>query len=699
MTKKILIIVAIVLVAVAAYATQAQIATVVSFLSSHATIALVVALAIALQVVGHVLRAARTKLVTDQAAPSSLQFQFGALASGYLFNALLPFRVGEVVRAWLIARRLRVSFLYTFTAIVIERAFDVILLGFLIVIGIGVFGLQGLGQLFVYAVSAIIIAVILLAGILLLVRQNKVVLSLVWRTTAWFNQHINNSLRFKVWSLIFGLQQFIGTRRLLWRYALFTLGSWALYASSTIAIAAVLFPHLLSAQTIISGIAPYVVSIPTWGALETHVYAPLAGLLEISSPQQLIQYGLLLWFVLILPMALLGLVFLFIYKVNTKKSEASIVSKQSFVNKLSREDDISQEFPAFLESYFLGNQLAQVLHKLETIGDLRLVKFFKGGSDAITVLVLSDSKLFVKKIIPLEYQDRLEAQYKWLKKHQKLTRLVRLIGEQKNESFYAIDLEYDPENIPMFEYIHHSSFTQSKRVLTQTWEALYKHMYRGVKDPIYDPKRRDAFIEKHIIGCIEKAIVSSDDLHEIVKRPTVMINGEKYDNLYQILDKIKNHPQAWRDIATYAHSKEVHGDMAIDNILVSSRTGKPVLNDPAPDSNIIEGPVFDLGKLSQSFYCGYEFLFRNNDPVLLNDDFSINFRDHRSDVYTNMWKYLREELAPKYLSEAECRSLLFHAAALHIRVLKHRVYINPDTVLQFYATGVRTLNEFLAQYD
>ncbi len=699
MTKKILIIIALLLLAVGAYATQGQILAVITFLSGHVSVLLIVILAISLQLLGHVLRAARTKLVTDRAAQSSLQFQFGALASGYLFNALLPFRAGEIVRAWLVSRRLRVSFLYTFTAIVIERAFDVILLGLLIVIGISFFGLQGLGQLFILAISAILIAIGILLGILLLVRQNKIVLGLVWRTTAWFNQRINNSLRFKVWSLIFGLQQFIGNRKLLGRYALFTLGSWALYASSTITIAAVLFPHLTAAQTIISGIAPYVVSVPIWGALETNVFQPLAGLLDINSQQQLIEYGLLLWFVLILPMAILGLVFLFVYKVNTKKTAASIVSRESFVNKLSREDDISQEFPAFLESYFLGNQLAQVLHKLETAGDLRLVKFFKGGSDAITVLVLSDSELYVKKIIPLEYQDRLEAQYKWLKKHQKLSRLVKVIREQKNESFYAIDLEYDPENIPMFEYIHHSSFAQSKRVLAQTWEALYKHMYKGIKEPTYDPKRRDAFVEKHIIGCIEKAMISSDDLREIVKRPTVMINGEKYDNLYQILDKIKKHPQAWRDIATYAHSKEVHGDMAIDNILVSSRTGKPVIIDPAPDGNILEGPVFDLGKLSQSFYCGYEFLFRNNDPVPLNDDLSINFRDHRSAVYTKMWKYLSEELAPKYLSEAECRSLLFHAAALHIRVLKHRVYINPDTVLQFYATGVRTLNEFLAQYD
>jgi hypothetical protein len=43
--------------------------------------------------------------------------------------------------------------------------------------------------------------------------------------------------------------------------------------------------------------------------------------------------------------------------------------------------------------------------------------------------------------------------------------------------------------------------------------------------------------------------------------------------------------------------------------------------------------------------------------------------------------------------------MLFHAAALYIRRLKHQVYYTPANALKFYAVGVKTLNEFLAQYE
>jgi uncharacterized membrane-anchored protein YhcB (DUF1043 family) len=235
--------------------------------------------------------------------------------------------------------------------------------------------------------------------------------------------------------------------------------------------------------------------------------------------------------------------------------------------------------------------------------------------------------------------------------------------------------------------------------LDQTWNALYTHLHKGATKAVVNTKARDNFIKKHIFGCIEKAMESNADLRGIVTKSKVIINGKKYDNLYQIMDKIKRHPQAWKDIATFAESKAVHGDIAIDNIMVSSRTNTPLIIDPAPDGNIINGPVFDLGKLSQSFYCGYEFLFRDDEPIILQNGNTIRYRNQISDAYTKLWHHVHDDIAPKYLTEAEQRSLLFHAAALHIRVLKHRVYINPNNVLKFYAVGVKTLNEFLDQYN
>lgn len=655
------------------------------------------ALAVLMQVVGHIYRARRTKLILDQAAKSSSQFQFGMLSIGYLFNALLPFRLGELVRAMLVARRLRISMLYTFASIVIERVVDILLLGFLIIVGAVLLGGSLIIKAAIVASGLMALAIVVFAGLLLLMSENKQILSLVKGISSWFNPRINNSIRFKVWSLIFGLQQFFGNRDYLRRYIAYAAVSWALYFSSAYLILQAIISDISGVKSFVAVVASYVVTIPAWGFLDNDSFNQLSALLPGVDTQTVVNFGLLSWGVLVLPMAAIGVVSLLSYKIDSKNTAVSI-APESFNNKLSRHDDISQEFPAFLESYFSGNSLARILHRLEAKNDLRLVKFFKGGSDAITILVLSDKEMFVKKIIPTEFEDRLKAQYLWLKRHKKMPHLVQVVGEQKADEYYAIDLEYDPENVPLFEFIHHGSFDQSREIVLRTWKTIHGELYKSAKKPILDESARDKFIEKHMIGCLEKAIQTNADLAEAVKSEKITINGKSYDNFHTILKKIKNNQQAWTDIATFSHSNEVHGDMAIDNVLVSPRTLKPVIIDPAPDGNIINGPVFDFGKLSQSFYCGYEFLFRDNEAVSFGNN-SINYRDHISERYNRMWHFLSAELAPKYLSEEEQRSMLFHAAALHIRVLKHRVYINPDNVVKFYAVGVKTLNDFLAQYE
>lgn len=672
---------------------------VVSTLSEGETQLIVaVAGAIALQLLGHLLRAKRTKLILDQASPSSDAFQFGTLSVGYLFNALLPFRIGEVVRSVLIARRLRISFLYTFTSVVIERAIDVIFLGLLILAAVLFIGGSLAIKIIFFTAGVMTLAIVILLGVVLLMREDKRLLAVAWRMTGWFNASISNSLRFKVWSLIFGLQHFYKNRHLVRRYGLLSAASWLLYATSLWMVSSALLVDLDIVGRFVSSIAPYVISIPTWNIQQPDSYAQYALFLPGQSPENLLIFGLLTWAVLVFPMASIGLLVLFALRI-APVAKLETEDPDAFANKLLRHSDISQAFPAFLDSYFSGNQMAKILHKLEADNQLRLVRYFKGGSDAITVLVLSEKDLFVKKIIPKRYQDRLQAQHDWLKRHAKLDILVKVQSEQESDEYYAIDLAYDPENIPLFEYIHHTSVNQSKLIVERTWRSLHKHLYKSVKTPVFDANARDAFIAKHIEGCIEVASQASPDLEAALKPDTIIINGKEYDNYHRVMERLRNHPQAYRDIATYSHAEEVHGDMAIDNVLVSSRTNEPLIIDPAPDGNIINGPVFDLGKMSQSFYCGYEFLFRDNEAVELSGDNNINYREHMSDRYSKLWQYLRFDLAPKYLSDAELNSMLFHAATLHLRVLKHRVYINPDNVLKFYAVGIKTLNDFLDQYE
>lgn len=694
--KAILLMIAVPLTAIGTFMARGFLYSATDFLVANPTILVTVIVAIAIQLAGHVLRAMRTKLVIDQASNSSLQFQFGALSIGYLFNTLIPFRVGELVRALVIARRLHISLLYTFTAIVIERATDIIFLGILILFGVLVLGGMYSSGLVALAAVGISISVAILVVLILLKNENKTLLSWVDWLAHLCNPNIANRIRFKVWSLIFGLQSFFNDSALVRKYIGYAILSWLCYFISAVLIIMPLLQVSGIVQLVVSGVSPYIIAL---NPLDASSYQLFVTLLPVSvNTLNVDMFAKIIWIVLTLPMALAGLIALVMYRPGTKKTAAR-VSTDPYTNKLMRHRDISQDFPAFLESYFAGNDLAKILHNIEVTGELNLVRFFKGGSDAITILVLSDGGLFVKKIIPLKYRDRLKAQYDWLTTHKKMKYLVKVLGEQDSDDYYAIDLAYDPKNIPYFEYAHHSSLTESKHVLEKVWRALYEHLHDNNVEPEYDPEARDAYVVKHIDSCVEKAASVHADLQKLLKQPTIVINGKEYDNLRQVMKKIKNNKQAWQDIATYVHSPAVHGDPSIDNILVNPNNDKPLIIDPAPDGNIIEGPVFDLGKFSQSFYCGYEFSFRDEDEVRVEGKNAVRYRDHISARYSQLWYFVYNELAPRYVSEAERRAMIFHAGALHLRRLKHQVNYNPGNTLKFYAIGVKSLNEFLEQYE
>lgn len=696
MIKKVLLSIAIVLTVAAIYIARDIIIVISQFLVAHPLVMFVVMVAILMQLVGHILRVKRTKLVIDQAAASSAQFQFAALSTGYLFNALLPFRFGEVVRALLISRRLHVSFLYTFVAIIIERATDVIFLGILIVIGGFIIGSTPAWGMIIAALIAIAVSGIILFSLMLLKNENKQLIALVAWFAHFFNKSLANHIRFKAWSLIFGLQNFFSNKDLARSYIMYALGSWVCYIASALIVVLAFIEARDWLHLIVMSVSPYIISL---NPLDASSYSQLVQLSPVPiQAVNLDMYAKVTWAVLVVPMAAIGLIALMFYRQGTRQTARSITA-DPYINKLMRHRDISQDFPAFLDSYFSGNDLAKILHKIEVSGELSLVRFFKGGSDAITVLVLAHGQLYVKKIIPPQYRDRLKAQYDWLREHKDMRYLVKVIDEQDTPDYYAIDLAYDPKNIPLFEFIHHNSLKQSEAILDRTWDALYNHLHKNAKTVAYKPKDRDAYIDKHILGCMEKAASVNEQLRRATEPDTITINGEVYDNFHQILDKIRHHKQAWRDIATYQQSAAVHGDPSVDNILVSTKDNQPFIIDPAPDGNIMNGPVFDMGKWMQSFYCGYEFLFRDEDLVELSEDGSVNYREYRSEKYMHICRYVQNNLAPKYLSEAEQKAIVFHGATLLIRRLKHQVSYNSDNTLKFYAVGVKTLNEFLRQYE
>jgi hypothetical protein len=666
------------------------------------TLIATVELAVILQIIGQIVRARKTALLFEPVKPSSVRFQFRALSVGYLFNAILPLRLGELIRARIISGGMAISFSYALVLIVFERLVDALLLGAAGLFIISVFVTSGRQVLLAYALTLLVLGALLLTGVILLMRQNAPLLRVFHRATEWLNDELRSSLRFKLWSVIYGLQQTI-KRPLLSRYLAFTALAWACYFSSALLIVRYLFGDLPVGSKAVLALAPYYsMAVPSGPAdlgVFSKVVAQFANFLRVPGGE-LLTFSLMVWALLVLPMAAIGVVLLFGKTRETLwQSRPRKASRQSLENKLYRNEDISQEMKFFLDNYFKGNSLSQIVHHLELTKGFRLAKYFKGGSDAITILALQDGKEVVKKIIPLEYEDRLKAQHDWLKRHSGAPGIVNVLAEERSGHYYAIDLEYDEEYDMFYDYIHQNPVEHSQKVMGRVWEILSASLYAKASDVAYCPEERQEYVGKHIFGCLEKAAAVEPKLAQAAASETIVVNGREYDNLHQVMARIKQHPAAWRDIATLRRSEFVHGDPAVDNILVSRTTGDVRLIDPAPDGNVLTGPVFDFGKNLQSLHCGYETLLRDEDPVFLTGGNQINFRDLYSQKYRLLEEYLRTELAPRYLTEPEQRAMLFHAAALFIRRLKHQVFYCPANVLKFYAVGVRTLNEFLAQYE
>ena len=104
-------------------------------------------------------------LMLEQVSPAE---SFSAMGIGYLFNQILPFRLGEVARSLVIGLRTPLSFWEAFPTVVVERIFD---LGFLALLLVGtlpfVAGVDWAGTAAVVSAGLVVVGFVVLYLIVL----------------------------------------------------------------------------------------------------------------------------------------------------------------------------------------------------------------------------------------------------------------------------------------------------------------------------------------------------------------------------------------------------------------------------------------------------------------------------------------------------------------------------------------------------
>lgn len=191
--------------------------------------------AILLQIAGQIMRAYKMKFLMQPIKANTVRFQFRALVVGYLFNSILPFRLGELVRARVISGGMNISFSLALVFVIFERAVDavaLVLLGVFIIphllFGVGV-------QVVSYMLGISTLALVFFVFLMLLRAQNRGLMQVWYHTTKLFNEGIKNSLRFKLWSVIYGIQRTLTSGRIV-KYLAISACSWFLYVTSMLVV-------------------------------------------------------------------------------------------------------------------------------------------------------------------------------------------------------------------------------------------------------------------------------------------------------------------------------------------------------------------------------------------------------------------------------------------------------------------------------
>ncbi len=652
-----------------------------------------VVISIALQMTGNIARAAKSQFLLNDIRDSKISTLFKGLSVGYLFNSLLPLRLGEFIRAFYVGDALSISKTTVFMSIVIERVVD----GFILSVCFFAAGFfirntstDAYQVMTRFGIGLFIVSLLLMLIIKVLSDENKYLLKTVHAVTGIFNDNISNRLRLMAWSGIYGTKLMLQNKPALRRYYLASVGMWVIYFASTACIVFAFFGTLSASKIWYVIQSTYAsVSTPVGPGYIGSFYSLASRLLSYIGLDSVGGFVVFMWLIIVLPVSLVGLFVLAKQRLGEKKD---IPKQEVLINKLYREKDISTEFGNFLDAYFTGERINHLLTQAELNDRFRLIKSFKGGSNAHTMLVWQNDEMRVKKITLLQYADKLEDQAKWLLEKDNLPHLPKVVDQEKNDQYYSFDLAYKEDYFPFFDYIHKRSSKQSSAVLDKVLTFMNKHIYQNT--PVKENRDNlDNYIKNKILAKVTDTANVNSEISHLMIHKKININGNTHTNLVHIIEKIKKHKQAMKELSLY-NETQIHGDLTIDNLIVSDK-GDFMVIDPN-NENQVSSPVVDFGKLYQSLHSGYEFLIQL-EQCQINGN-TVNYEDAKSQKYEEIFKNLDAKLKES-LKPEDYRAILFHEAVHYCRMLTYRANINPQTVAVFYGTAVKLFNEFLEQYE
>jgi hypothetical protein len=326
-----------------------------------------------------------------------------------------------------------------------------------------------------------------------------------------------------------------------------------------------------------------------------------------------------------------------------------------------------------------------------------VLRRFKGGSFAETLLVEDDEKLFVRKRVSkrenltLGYA-KLKNQYRTLERFSRMSQglVAGLYGEHDNTFEYSYDMEYLPNHRLLSECGNGERTAALKSLLDVLGERVYAG---GARHGRSGTDWLDSHLASKIYARVD-AVLAHPRLAPLVTAREIVIDQVVYPGLRELLSRVSR-PEVIAVLAP-ASFCTVHGDLTFENVLYASGDVRLIDMDGA---DFIDAPELDLGKLFQSIVARYED-WAHSDRALFDavhgTELACRYQVAAPEpellqICVEAWSKI---LAT---SEDHVRTKGWFYMGLHLlRMVPFRLKVSEDQALYALANGVRWISRAVA---
>ncbi len=631
------------------------------------TVAILWIVAVLFMVSGHIFKVKRWGLFISVYEEPSEANLLNAMTFGHTLNAVLPFRIGDIVRAVWAGRKIKNGYSFSIATVLADLFVDVLTVGCMF-FGLSIIGKGGDRLLAVAYKYAILFAAVLFF-LILSIPLRRYVKRIIRILARIFNEKIEFRILYISYLCITSLKDIVQKINKA-KFIFFSLGIWCSYIIS----------YVIFAE-----------AVQRYGFYYTT--SDIFTLLFSGTSLYKVEKGLiLLWGAYLLsPLLICGVISFIIGR--------DQITEENFHMPLPHMNQSDRM--AFLNTYYEDEKREHIQSYLKLNRDVTVIEDKSAGSNASTLLIMNnDGNMLYRKYAFDEDGLKLQEQIDWIEAHQKDIPLPIIVKKESNSNYVSYDMHSYSSAVGLFRYIHTMPVEASWSLLEKALEDMHNGLYEK-KHVFADGETIEKYVDSKVIKNLE--IIKNNDryIKDLEEFQEIVVNGKHLHTLDFYREMLeKNHMTKIFENDFYT---DIHGDLTVENIVCITDNEeidykeyegliKPVRYYfiDANTGNVHDSPFLDYAKLLQSLHGNYEFLMSVNDVKI--ECNKVNYFMSKSEAYSKIYKLYKDYLYRNFVAK-EVLSIYYHEVVHWIRLIPYKIRKNKKLAVVFYTGLLAVLND------